>query len=110
MTEPTKGPWIESQLAPAYILGPAPDFETICSMGEYDCQGFLEIIFPNAPANASLIKAAPDLLAALEQAGNCLRAAALDRTFKDEGRAWFLARATEALNVAAKARGTEVTK
>lgn len=63
LAKATPGPWTQSALAVAYIVGPADtDFEVIASVGEYREDGILERRFKNCASNMSLITRAPELL------------------------------------------------
>src|SRR5689334_5767776 len=57
----TPGEWRRSSLAPLYIIaGNEP--KPICSLGEYDEDSKIDVVFNNAKANARLIADAPKLL------------------------------------------------
>lgn len=67
-TKSTPGPWNVGSLPPAgwrYICDSKG--ETLAAVAEWDEDGTLHLEFPNAKANARLIAAAPDLLAALKE-------------------------------------------
>jgi hypothetical protein len=97
----TPGPWEDSRLAPAYILGAPPEDTPVCSVGEYEENGELAYLFRNAAANRAAIIAAhntfPRLLAlareALTQEGRALelerRVKELEREATERGYAYL---------------------
>jgi hypothetical protein len=86
--QPTPGPWsIGTSLnAPGILWINSPGFESICDLYSRDRvgEGLHLRPFPNAEANARLIAAAPDLLAALKSARDIAREALREHETWDE--------------------------
>lgn len=66
LNKATPGPWLQSHLAAAYIVGPKDlGFYVVASVGEYEEDGSPRLLFNNAKGNLALIAVAPGLIARL---------------------------------------------
>lgn len=62
----SRGPWSQSALANAYIVGPiTEDFPVICALAEYNKDGTLHLEFANAENNMAFVSHAREDIPAL---------------------------------------------